>query len=393
MMKKFLQKIKRSAIIKAAYKLLFIFAGMLPKKRHVVIFESFLGKQYSCNPRAIYEYLQKKYPKYECYWSIDPRYSKNFEGFQLKVLNRFSLKWLYLMARSKYWVSNSRLPIWIPKPKKTTYLQTWHGTPLKKLGIDIDEVHMPGTKTEKYKKNFQNESSRWDYLVSPNPYSSSIFPRAFGFNGTLIESGYPRNDFLLNHTTQDIETIRNKIGIPDNKKVLLYAPTWRDDEYHSVGKYKFLLQLDLEKMKKQIGEEWVIVLRLHYLVADRLDISSYGDFIIDASNHTDIRELYVIADMLMTDYSSVFFDYAILQRPILFFVYDLQKYKDKLRGFYFDFESQAPGPLLKSTDEVLEHINKNKDDLLDGFDSNFSQQFISLEDGQASRRVVDQIFK
>src|SRR5699024_4667092 len=153
----------------------------------------------------------------------------------------------------------------IPKPSKTIYLQTWHGTPLKKLATDMDEVHMPGTNTEKYKKNFVTESSKWDYLISPNEYSTEIFKRAFQFNKTMIESGYPRNDFLITHNNKNninaiknklqlpkdkkiilnrinvifvimckknnINAIKNKLQLPKDKKIILYAPTWRDDDF------------------------------------------------------------------------------------------------------------------------------------------------------------------
>src|SRR5690606_9640361 len=115
----------------------------------------------------------------------------------IKHVKRFSIKWLFLMARAEFWVTNSRLPLWIPKSNHTTYVQTWHGTPLKKLAADMEEVHMPGTDIIRYKNNFLKESSKWDYLISPNAYSTEIFKRAFKFNKTVVESGYPRNDFLF----------------------------------------------------------------------------------------------------------------------------------------------------------------------------------------------------
>lgn len=123
------------------------------------------------------------------------------------------------MARAEYWVFNTRLPLWIPKPKHTIYLQTWHGTPLKKLANDMEEVHMPGTNTEKYKRNFTNAAKRWDYLISPNQYSTEIFARAFKFEKTILETGYPRNDFLYTHNTkQIIDQLKKKLDIPVKKK-------------------------------------------------------------------------------------------------------------------------------------------------------------------------------
>lgn len=162
-----------------------------------MIFESFSGKQYSCNPRAIYEYMEEHNPEYELLWSVNPKFVAVFEAYGVPYVKRFSISWLFKMGLAKYWISNSRLPLELPKPKKTIYVQTWHGTPLKKLGVDIDEVHIPGQTTEQYKADFVKEAQKWDYLISPNAYSSAIFRRAFGFTGEMIESGYPRNDILF----------------------------------------------------------------------------------------------------------------------------------------------------------------------------------------------------
>jgi CDP-glycerol glycerophosphotransferase len=379
------------------YKIIFkLFGSILSKDNRMVIFESFMGKQFSDNPRAIYEYLEENYPEYKLIWSIDKNKQDEFSSRDILVIKRFSLKWLYYMNKSKFWVVNSRLPIWIPKPRKTIYLQTWHGTPLKRLAADMDEVHMPGTTTEKYKENFLKEASKWDYLISPNFYSTKIFKRAFGFNKTMLEYGYPRNDYLINNSSNEkvINNIKNYNNLPLNKKIILYAPTWRDNQYHTKGKYKFDLEIDFDMLQQELGNEYIILLRLHYLVADNLDLSKYRGFIYDFSKYQDIRELYVISDLLITDYSSVFFDYANLNRPMLFYVYDIEDYRDKLRGFYFDFESEAPGPLVKTTEGLIKEIKKietigfgpPKKNLV------FINKFCSLEDGNATERVVKKVF-
>lgn len=376
-----------------AYKWAFSVASkLLPVDQKLVMFESFLGKQYSCNPRAIYEYMQNQHPEYKMYWSVDKRYTAVFEDAGIPFVKRFSIPWLFKMTRARFWVINSRLPLWIPKPKHTTYLQTWHGTPLKKLAADMKEVHMPGTDTEQYKRNFHEESSKWDFLISPNAYSTEIFARAFNVESAkIIETGYPRNDILYNGNNRDtIDSLKKKLGIPLDKKVILYAPTWRDDEFYSKGKYKFDVQLDLDKMREQLGQEYVILLRLHYLISENLDLSAYTGFAYNFSNYEDISHLYLISDLILTDYSSVFFDYANLKRPMIFYVYDLDNYRDKLRGFYFDFEATAPGPLVKTTDEVITEIKA-----LDSSETNFASfydKFCSLEDGGAARRVVEKVF-
>lgn len=380
-------------VLTKVYKWTFSMASkLLPVDQKLVMFESFLGKQYSCNPRAIYEYMQNQHPEYKMYWSVDKRYTAVFEDAGIPFVKRFSIPWLFKMTRARFWVINSRLPLWIPKPKHTTYLQTWHGTPLKKLAADMKEVHMPGTDTEQYKRNFHEESSKWDFLISPNAYSTEIFARAFNVEpAKIIETGYPRNDILYNGNNRDtIDSLKKKMGIPLDKKVILYAPTWRDDEFYSKGKYKFDVQLDLDKMREQLGKEYVILLRLHYLISENLDLSTYTGFAYNFSNYEDISHLYLISDLILTDYSSVFFDYANLKRPMIFYVYDIDNYRDKLRGFYFDFEATAPGPLVKTTDEVIAEIQA-----LDSSEINFASfydTFCSLEDGEAARRVVEKVF-
>ncbi|WP_425320372.1 CDP-glycerol glycerophosphotransferase family protein [Neobacillus soli] len=376
-----------------AYKILFQFVSILPRKQNLIIFESFLGKQYSCNPRAIYEYLKVHHPEYELIWSVDPRFEKGFIDKGIPFARRFSIKWLFLMSRARFWVTNSRMPLWIPKPKNTIYLQTWHGTPLKKLAGDMKEVLMPGTTTEQYKQNFFQETRNWDYLISPNRYSSEIFRRAFQFEKEMIESGYPRNDIFYKPERDAIaEQFKETHHLPKDKKIILYAPTWRDNQYYQVGKYKLDLHLDLDMLREELGDEYIVIMRMHYLVAENFDLSAFEGFAYDFSRHEDIQELYVISDVLITDYSSVFFDYANLKRPMIFFTYDLEEYKDDIRGFYFDFEEKAPGPLVETTEEVIEAVKALSDKKFSNEKMNdFYQRFCYLEDGHAAERVVKEV--
>lgn len=388
--KKWIRARRSKKLLKGFTFAFFVLGKILPVDKKLVIFESFHGKQYSDNPRAIYEYMQENNPEYKLIWSFDRRHIEKFDG--INKVRRFSIRWLLLMSRANYWVTNARLPKWIPKPNHTKYLQTWHGTPLKRLATDMEEVHMPGTNTEKYKANFVAEAAKWDYLISPNNYSTKVFRRAFQFKGEMIESGYPRNDFLYKaNNPAEIAALKEKLGISPEKKVILYAPTWRDNQFYQKGKYKFNLELNLNRMQEEFGEDYVIVLRLHYLVSENLDISEFEGFVYDFSNHEDIRDLYVMADMLITDYSSVFFDYANLKRPIFFFVYDIADYRDNLRGFYFDFEKKAPGPLTLTTEQLIEEIKRIEDNEYK-FNEEFYNRFCYLEDGDAAKRVVERVF-
>lgn len=364
-----------------------------PRIKNLVVFESFHGKRYSDNPRAIYEYMKENCPEYDLLWSVDKNSIPMFKEMGVPYVRRFTFKWLRTFPRARYWVNNVRLPKWMKKPKGTTYLQTWHGTPLKKLGTDIEEVYMPGTKTSKYKKNIITESKNWSYLVGPNAYSTEILARAFQYKGPVIESGYPRNDVLHNPDPTKIAAIRKKLNIDPSKKIVLYAPTWRDDQFFEKGKYRFEFQFDIEKLKAQHGDNIVVLARMHYLVSESFDFKQYGDFILDVSNYYDIADLYLISDVLITDYSSVFFDYAVLNRPIIFYMYDLEDYRDRLRGFYFDIESEAPGKILKKEDELFAEIDRS---LKEGHANTaqfnrFKDRFCEWEDGHSCERVVNRM--
>ena len=248
----------------------------------------------------------------------------------------------------------------------------------------------------KYKEHFYKQSRRWDYLISPNHYSSVIFRRAFKFDKEMLEFGYPRNDILYTKNNKDdILSLKQKMKLPVDKKVVLYAPTWRDDEYYGAGKYKFNLKFDLQRLKDALGDEYVIAIRMHYFIADQIETEGFEDFVYNFSKYDDIAELYLVADILITDYSSVFFDYANLKRPILFYTYDLEKYRDTLRGFYIDMENGLPGPLLKTTDEIVDAI-QNIDQVEDQYKvkyDEFYEQFCDWDDGNASEKVVERVFK
>ena len=392
-MTQLLTTIRRKKIHKGL--LLYRLFQKLPIQKNLVLFESFLGRGYSDNPKALYQTLKRQRPELTLVWIFAKEPTADVKAVCPNWVLRNSPKYYYYMARARYWIFNTRQPLSLKKRRATTYLQTWHGTPLKRLGLDMEEVHMAGTTTEQYKKNFYQQAQEWDYLLSPNTYSSEIFKRAFGFSGTLLESGYPRNDLLYApDRNQQAETIKRKLDVPPNKKVILYAPTWRDDEFVTKGQYRFNLQLDLQQMQERLGQDYIVLLRMHYLIAEHLDLDAYAGFAYDVSSYGDIAELYLISDLLITDYSSVFFDFAHLNRPMLFFTYDLEKYASVLRGFYFDFEAVVPGPLLKESNQVIDYIEDIETQSKQYADKYkvFQEQFCGLDDGKASQRVIETLF-
>ena len=364
-----------------------------PLEENTVMFETFMGKSYADSPKYIYEYLAKNYPgKYKFIWVLnDPKEKLPYEG---KIVKRFTREYAYYLGVSKYFVFNIRQPLWFRKREEQVFLETWHGTPLKRLAFDQEEVTAA---SPTYKAQFYRQKQEWDYLIAANKFSSDIFKSCFMYtNGTMLEIGYPRNDLLYAPNKDEIALeLKKKLHIPLDKKTILYAPTWRDDEYYGKGKYKFKLKLDLEMMKKELGDDYVILLRTHHYIADSLDVTGVEDFAINLSKYDDITEIYLISDICITDYSSVFFDYANLKRPMLFYTYDLDKYRDVLRGFYIDMETELPGPLVYTTEEVIDKI-KNLNSLNQEYQQRYEQfyeRFCSWEDGNAAMRVVEAVFK
>ena len=277
--------------------------------------------------------------------------------------------------------------------KEQVFVETWHGTPLKRLVFDQEEVTAA---SPKYKLEFYKQRKDWDYLISANDFSTETFRRCFMYEGEMLDVGYPRNDILYSENIDELSSnIKQKLNIPHDKKVVLYAPTWRDDEYYGKGKYKFTLKLDLELLRERLSDEYVILLRTHQYIADALDISGLEGFAYNVSKYDDISELYLISDICITDYSSVFFDYANLRRPMLFYTYDIEKYRSQLRGFYIDMETELPGPLLYTSEEVLNaiiNIDKINDQYKEKYEE-FYNRFCHLDDGNASKKVVERVFR
>ena len=364
---------------------------------NLIVFETFGGKNYSDSPKYIYEYMLKNYPDYKYVWILKNPSKSEIPGNPLKI-KKGSLEYYKAYSKAKVWVNNARLPLTLSKKENQKYIQTWHGTPLKRLANDMKVVRMPGTTTPQYKRNFHMETSRWDYLVSPNHYSSEIFESAFWMDEErVLEIGYPRNDLLVTHANDEefISKIRENVNIPEGKKVLMYAPTWRDDEFIKKGQYLFELKINLENLYESIGDEYVILLRMHYLISNAIDLSGYENFAIDVSDYDDISELYLITDALITDYSSVMFDYGILKRPQFFFAYDIEKYGKDLRGFYLDYANDLPGPIFDDPFDLadsLKDIDLIKESYQDKIDE-FYERFCSLEQGESSKYIGELINK
>lgn len=373
----------------------------------LVVFDAYMGRNYACSPRAIYEEMLRnpKYKDYRFIWTFSGtsfrKHWKLYLNPRTSIVKYKSAEYFRAYSRAKYWVTNSRIAYVLKNHEDQVYVQCWHGTPLKRMGHSIVDTNKDSKKYDKKGLTdlYDHEASRLDYFLSPSRRASKYFIDAFGLDKigrehTILEEGYPRNDFLANHSKKDVKIIKKRLGIPDNKKVLLYAPTWRDDQHDSNKGYTYKNEADFDKLRENIGKNWIILFRAHYFIANSFNFDKYKGFIYDVSNVDDINDLYVSSDALMTDYSSVFFDYANLNRPIIFFMYDLEHYMYNIRGFYIDLD-ELPGDIVKTEEEIsyiLSDTEAYSRKYSEKYDK-FNRAFNYLDDGKASVRVVEKVIK
>ena len=343
-----------------------------------VLLVSFNGKQVSDSPLSIGLELQKTHPTLKLIWAVVSAEQTVPNGFEKVVIG--SVAWFSALARSRYLVSNNNLPQYFRKSPGQVYLQTWHGTPLKKIGLDIENNQL----TAGYNAAMKREAGYWDYLISPNAFCSGIFPKAFGFRGRLLEVGYPRNDRLFKPSVSEVHALREKLGIKPGRQVVLYAPTWRDNSRDSAGNWATVNNLEQAKLPKNT----TLLYRGHSntLASER----RLSEGTIDVTEYPEVTDLYLVADVLVTDYSSVMFDFSVTGKPMVFLCPDLNEYRD-LRGFYFDFEAEAPGPIVKSAADVVAVLkNLPKPDKKY---ENWRRKYNSLDDGKVASKVVDAVFQ
>jgi CDP-glycerol glycerophosphotransferase len=348
-----------------------------------VLFESWKGR-YSDSPRAISEALRLRDRPFEQLWAADGAAAELLDG--TPSFPPDSRRYLEALGRARYVVTNLSMPDYFRKKAGMTYVQTWHGTPLKRIAFDIERPVFRGHAA--HLAALRRDVAKWDVLISPNRFSTEIFRQAFRYDGRIIETGYPRNDVLSSPDAEGIaRSVRQRLGIPARARAILYAPTWRDDE-------SFSLELDVGRLTRQGGDDLFVLLRAHSAVATTVAADS-GPRVINVSEYPDIRDLYLAADTLVTDYSSAMFDFAVTGKPMLFFTYDLVEYRDHVRGFYFDFEQEAPGPLLATTAEVhgaLQEVDAVARQYAGAYER-FVERFCYLEDGRAAGRVIDAVFE
>ncbi|CAH7429019.1 Teichoic acid biosynthesis protein F [Vibrio chagasii] len=355
-----------------------------------VIFEVFNGRNVSDSPLALFKELYERRPELNFVWVLDSPNNQNLEWIKshtnTTVVYYGTNEYYREYARCHYWIVNCRLPFKIVKKSTQKYIQCWHGTPLKKLGHDITVERYSLSSSKGLCYSYNVDSSRYDYFISPSPYATSKFCSSFNIEkDKIIELGYPRNDILAKGSEVDRDFfLKKKLGLPLDKTIVLYAPTWRDNQKVKEATYRFSNSLDCEDFLNNFDSNYIFLFRGHYFVDSLMVSNSF----IDVSHINDINDLLLVTDILITDFSSVFFDFSILKRPVLFYMPDRESYENDVRGFYLDVDKDLPGKVIDDM-EVLSRAIKNckpSSDL-----ESFNLCFNPFEDGHSSLRVLKKI--
>lgn len=359
-----------------------VYASMrrLPLDRGLAFFESNLGLEAQDSPFAVYSRLRREFPEIRTVWSLDERALAHPRDEIQKTVKRKSYAYYFMLARSRYITDNQSLAANFVKRPGQTYLQTWHGIPLKKMGID-----QPGFSSRGARSRLLETSGKWDLLTSPCPYFEDTFVRAFGYEGRLVRQGTPRNDELI-RPERELPDIRDHLDIGPDKRIVLYAPTFRNELQNRSVAAK--LMIDIDEWLEAFDESTVLLVRAHYLNRFVVPRQALGR-VVDVSQYADVADLYRLADVLITDYSSVMFDYAHLRRPIVIFAPDYDHYVKRSRGVYFDLRDEAPGDFVETTEALVHSVQRSLESGVVGrAHEDFVASYCGQEDGYASLRSV-----
>jgi CDP-glycerol glycerophosphotransferase (TagB/SpsB family) len=340
--------------------------------------DSFDGKAANDSTLAIRNELVRRRPDLRRIWTVADLSVEVPEGDERCLIR--SQKWWQELSAARLVVTNCWTPQQFRRRDHQRVLQTWHGTPLKLLGFD-----RIGTKRGiEYERRTIREVSQWDWLIAQNPYSASIFRSAYGYQGAMLEIGYPRNDFLVNADDDHRAAVRDQLGLDAGERVVLYVPTWREN---SKGLFS---ELDFAAICRALGDDGRLLVRGHVNTVKH-GTTVVGDRLLDVTLYPELADLYLVADVMITDYSSTMFDFSITGKPMIFFAPDIEAYTGTLRGTYFDLAAEAPGPILSRTEEVLEAINDLAEITRQHQDryAAWRRKFNPYDDGHAAERAVD----
>jgi CDP-glycerol glycerophosphotransferase len=351
-----------------------------PLDPDLAVYGAYWFRGYSCNPRAIYEKSLELVPNARGVWVVR-KDAVDAVPAGVEHVVRGTRPYFDAIARAKYMINNVNFPNNVVKRAGSVHVQTHHGTPLKYMGLDLRDSEAQGGGMDFDKLLMR--VARWDYSISSNPHSTEVWERVYPGKYESLEIGYPRNDALGAATPETVAAARSALGVAGGKTVVLYAPTHREYEDGYVSR------LDLARLADALGPDHVILARLHYFYdSDPLvrELHEAGR-LVDVATHPSVEELCLAADVLLTDYSSIMFDYAVLDRPIVIHAPDWEEYRAR-RGVYFDLLEAAPGTVARTQEEVAAAVAAPGD----GARAAFRERFCALEDGHSAERAVRRIW-
>ncbi|MEU0196575.1 MULTISPECIES: CDP-glycerol glycerophosphotransferase family protein [unclassified Streptomyces] len=354
----------------------------LPLDRNLVVYCAYWGRGYACNPAAIHAAARELAPHLRAVFLVEPDAVGGMPpGVEYAVIG--SRKYWRVLARAKYLVNNANFADAVVKRRGSVHLQTQHGTPLKTMGADQATYPVVAAATGSFTRLLARVD-RWDYNLTSNRHSTQMWERAFPGAHETLEYGYPRNDVYYTASAEDVARVRKELGVPDGKKALLYAPTHRD---YATG---FASGLDLAEFCEAIGDDYVVLLRAHYFYDQ--GSSRGGGRIIDVTGHRSSEDVCLAADALITDYSSIMFDYANLDRPIVVYADDWEVYRET-RGVYFDLMKCPPGRVARTPEELAAVFRDGgwADESAAALRAAFRERFCQFDDGRAAERVVRRV--
>lgn len=371
---------------KTAWVCMEVWGLFVPLQKKTMMFCSYGGRKFDDSPKAIYDEIcsDEEFKDWKLIWAfVNP---EDFEIPRGQKIRIDTISFFHALLYSHVWVSNSGMDRGIElHRKKNVIVETWHGTPLKKIGGDENTNSLINA-TAIAKKKKDSRTIR----CAQSEYDRDIFSRIFNADkNAILLSDLPRNDELFKYDNEQIKNIKNTIGISNDKKVILYTPTYR--EYLTIDHETYIAPpMNLDYWKEKLGNEYVLLIRAHYAVSRAMNLK-VDDFVKDVSKYPHLNDLYIISDLMISDYSSTFFDYSILHKPMICFAYDLEEYEKK-RGLYLDLEQTLPCRIDRTEGAVIEHII-NMNFLEESIKTkSFSEKFCPYA-GNASRTVVKEIKK
>lgn len=350
-----------------------------------VMFESWRGL-YADSPRVLSELLAST-PGLRRRWV-----STDGSGFPADVatVRRHSPAYFAALLSADVLVANDVVSKHLVKGPRVRYVQMWHGTPLKLIGHDERAHAYAGAAA--HLKRMDRDVAKWDHLVSPSPACSEMFRSAFRYDGEIWETGYPRNDVLRSPEASRIRAeVRRRLHLDDATVAVLHAPTWRDDSRAADGGFAQPEELAPAALVRALPEGARLLVRHHRNLS--AGAGQHGERVLDVSDHPEIAELYLAADVLVSDYSSAVYDFAVTGKPVVLFAPDLERYRDAVRGMYFDYEDWAPGPVTRTVEELGDRLAAVTAGswVPDDRYTAFVARFCPHEDGHAGERVAKRL--